>query len=154
MKTKLAYGMLLMFILTSFAGVQQSAANFSVYASINHAFYADLDADGREDDVCIYLTIEVYNYRIYTDIDLYIGVTLPSGSEFWFLVEFTVKKSYYYGWIDMKFDTFNTALESGWYDASAVGFAESERFSIMETLTFDPPGGPKDGEASGTATFL
>lgn len=117
--------------------------------TIDDAYYGNLDDDSYEDDIRISLTLVVSNWYYYTDIDLYIGIELPSGIEFWFIAEFTVYKTTYSGYITIDFDLLNTATESGWYTASAVGFANNERVSIMDTLIFDPPGSTDGADPKG-----
>jgi hypothetical protein len=130
-----------------------ASANFSVNIYIDDAWYEDIDSDGIEDDIGVNLTVSLYNKYVYTDIDLYLGITLPSGYEYWFLASFTVEKYTYYTDFGMTFELYNTATESGWYDASAVGFADGEMFSYMHTITFDPPGDTNEGNPAGAYYF-
>ena len=120
--------------------ISPTSANFSVGINITDAYYADLDADNFEDDIFISIDVTLSNIYIETDVDIYIGVTLPSGIEFWFVAKITVIKSTYSYNFGINFDLLNTALESGWYTAQAVGFAEGDQYSIMQSLIFDPPG--------------
>jgi hypothetical protein len=152
-KTNKSILLIMMFLFTSFAVIQNSSANFSVYVTVTDAYYADLSGDGLEMDVGIHLFLEIYNNKVSTDVSLYIGIELPSGLTFWFLVEFTAIKYTYYGYTNIFFEGLNTALESGWYNAYAVAFAEGEQYSVMHIYTFDPPGGSSPGEPVGRATF-
>ncbi len=127
------------------ANVPASSANFSVSIDITDAYYADLDADLLEDDIVVTLNVTLTNIYVSTNVDIYIGITLPSGTEFWFLAEINVVKYTYSVTFGMKFDLMNTALEPGWYEANAVGFADGDQFSIMDSFIFDPPGGTDGG---------
>lgn len=144
---------LTVFVLGMMSSISTASANFSVYVSFNDAYYADLDSDTLQDDIRLDMTIEIYNYQYSTDVELYVGITLPSGTQYWFLVTFTVYKSTYGYSTGMLFNAYDTATESGWYDASAVGFANGESYSIMETITFDPPGGSGPGNPQAEAIF-
>jgi len=140
MKKSFTAIMILVMSVSFIASIHTASADFSVNVYINGASYGDYDQDGYQDDIEINLTIELSNQYVYTDIDIYVGVTLPSGQDFWFGYSFTAVKYTYTGYVDMKWDLMNTALESGWYRADAVGFAKGEQFSLMDSLHFDPPG--------------
>lgn len=128
-------------------------ANYSVDVFIEDAWYEDLDSDGYQDDIGVNLSVELSNQYVYTDIDMYLGITLPSGTEYWFLASFTVEKYTYYTYFRMTFELLNTATESGWYKASAVGFADGDRFSYMDSIIFDPPGQPNESDPQGSYYF-
>ena len=87
--------LLIILLLTlSFANaIHPAKADYSVSVTINDAYYSDLDGDGLQDDIRIDLTVVLSNKYVYTDIDLYLGLTLPSGIEYWFLHSFTLQKS-------------------------------------------------------------
>lgn len=146
------YLILPIFVLAIFASAGQASANFSVYVSINDAYYADLDGDLLADDIKLDLTLEIYNYNFYTSVEVYVGVTLPSGTEYWFVITLDVYKSTTYYGTGLDVNLYDTATESGWYTAHAVGFASGESYSVMESLTFDPPGGYLPGNPSISAT--
>ncbi|MCY3414491.1 MAG: hypothetical protein INQ03_22780 [Candidatus Heimdallarchaeota archaeon] len=118
----------------------RTVPNFSVDIYIWDAYYADLDLDGYEDDIFIEIDLTLTNQYVYTDVEVFIGVTLPSGMEHWFKFDYTFKKTTLTGYITLGYDLYNTATELGWYEANAVGFAQGEEFSYMDTLIFDPPG--------------
>jgi len=149
MKEKRIFATLLMIIFVSTMNISQISANFSINIILNDAWYEDADADGDEDDIIILLTLELNNKRVVTKADLYLGIELPSGMEYWFVANFMLRKSGSYGYINLKFTLLNTATESGWYWAHAVGFAAGDQYSMMDSLEFDPPGGKTGGSPTG-----
>lgn len=146
------YGLfaILLLIATS-TSIHPTNANFSALSTISDAYYTDLDQDGLQDDVRLLILLELVNNKMYTNVDLYVGLKLPSGTEYWFLAEFVLVKYTTYGYVQLEFDLLNTATETGWYEANTVGFAGNEQFSYMDSLVFDPPGS-KNGDAV-TASF-
>lgn len=116
------------------------SANYTANTNIVSAWYADLDSDGLEDDIGVSLTLTISNNRVVSLVDVYIGLELPSGIEFWFLFEFRVSKSTQTASFDLTFHLMDTALESGWYWAYSVAFANNEQYSLMDSYYFDPPG--------------
>ena len=99
------------------------------------------------------LDVTLSNPYYRTPVDIYIGITLPSGTEHWFLAEIVVHKTTFTKSFTMHFDLYDTAYESGWYNASAVGFALGEQFSYMHTVTFDPPLERPGGDPTGVYTI-
>lgn len=134
--------------------VVPTSGNFSVSMYIVDAHYVDLDADGKEDDIYVEIDVTLTNYRVSTDVDVYVGITLPSGIEYWFLAKITIVKSTYAKTLGMAFDLLDTANEPGWYDCHAFGLAQGEQYSVMQTYTFDPPGGQSDRDPVGSFYFV
>ncbi|MCH8906361.1 MAG: hypothetical protein IH840_04655 [Candidatus Heimdallarchaeota archaeon] len=126
-------------------GIVPVSADYSVVVTLNDAWYEDSDNDGYEDDIILILTLELFIKRAVTKVDLYVGVQLPSGAEFWFLTELKLRKSGDYASFDFKFTLFDTATESGWYTAYAIGYAAGDKYAIMDSLEFDPPGSKSGG---------
>jgi len=126
--------------------INQVSADFSTTVTLTYGNYGDFDtlvglpSDGFKDDIIINMTLELYNKKYSTPIDLYFGITLPSGQEFWWEANLIVYKSSSYASFDLTIVILEIATESGFYTAQAVGFAASEKFSYMTYLVFDPPG--------------
>jgi hypothetical protein len=109
------------------------------YIQIVDAYYADLDADGYEDDIkllvdCSFAELEP------SRVDLNIWIELPSG------LTFNVRVSIYNTPNEflLNIDCFDTAIESGWYTvtmlASVMG-AGNGKIYLTDEIIFDPPTG-------------
>lgn len=131
----------ILFLVLVVPSIPASSANFSADTNINDAWYADLDGDGSEDDVAVNVTLTLSNNKIFTDVDLYINLVLPSGKEFWFVSYLTIEKYTRTAAFILLYELMDTATEPGWYDVYTVAFAEGETLSRVDYFTFDPPGG-------------
>lgn len=114
-----------------------AAANFSAYTTVLDAYYTDSDYDGYQDDVISYVGIDIYWGYYGMLVDVYVGLTLPSGAEQWYLVSVRAYSTYFV----LKLNFLNSATESGWYTVHAAAFAMNDDYSTMHSYTFDPPGG-------------
>lgn len=118
-----------------------------IEVSYRDAYYSDYEGDGNEDDVTIRLTIEIFDSAINTyygvNFDLYIGLELPSGTEYWYLIEFS-----YWHTNEFPFSVYllNHATESGWYKATTIGYIEGKDYYYENVIIFDPPGASKPGD--------
>ncbi len=146
-KLTLILGLILLTI--NLGSILGASANFSVDMTIEDAWYADLDNDSYTDDIAVVVLLELYNYNYITSVDVYIGVELPSGTTYWFTADLSLYKTTYYGYLEITFHLLNTATETGWYTAKAVGFADGETLSIMHSYDFDPPGETNGGDPVG-----
>ena len=136
---KLLFGMTILTILL-LSSVGKVSGNFSVSATFNSAWYADLDADGNADDIGTNITLTLSNNKVSTYIDLYFNIVMPSGQEYWFLSQLKIQKYTYSATFSLLYHFYNTATECGWYTMNTVGFASNEQFSLMDSIVFDPPG--------------
>ena len=138
--------------------LQQASANYTTTVTLTYGNYGDLDtlvglpADGFQDDIIINMTLELSNKRYSTPIDLYFGIILPSGQQFWWEANLIVYKTSTTASFDLSVVIIDIATESGFYTAQAVGFAVNEQFSYLTSIIFDPPGGGAGRPP--TATFL
>ncbi len=114
-----------------------TSANFSVWTNVVNAYYTDSDADGYEDDVIAVADIMIYNGYYGMLIELYVGLELPSGAELWYFVKLRAYVSYF----TLEFNFKDSATEQGWYTVHIVGFSVYDTYSVMNSYTFDPPGG-------------
>ncbi|TFG35000.1 hypothetical protein EU527_00700 [Candidatus Thorarchaeota archaeon] len=106
--------------------------------SITHAYYYDLDYDGKQDDILIDFTCRVRDWipsPSWSYFELFLK--LPSGLTY--LVTFEVYGKY--RTLQMRMAWFNCATESGWYNiridaytifSNAIGYSTSN-------YNFDPP---------------
>lgn len=140
MKNKFKIFVILLFGILLFSLVPHASADYSVYASFRDAYYADLDGDNFQDDIRLELSLDLYNSYETTNVDLYIDITLPSGTVYSFLVHLILVKSTTHGYYELSVNIYNAATESGWYTASTVAFTPDDLYSIQETIVFDPPG--------------
>jgi len=107
------------------------------YIRIVDAYYADLDADGYEDDIKLLVECSFVD----TDpnrVDLNIWIELPSGLTFNVRVSiFNTPNEFL-----LNIDCFDMAIESGWYTvtllASVMGSGDGKLY-ITDEIIFDPP---------------
>ena len=107
------------------------------YIQIVDAYYADLDADGYEDDIKLLVDCR-FTDTDPTRVDLNIWIELPSG------LTYNVRVSIYNTPNEflLNIDCFDMAIESGWYTvtliASVMGSGDGKLY-ITDEIVFDPP---------------
>lgn len=130
----------LAFVVFTFILLQNSvgaSANFSATTTVLDAYYTDSDYDGYSDDVIAYISVDI-NWGYYgMTLDIYVGLTLPSGNELWYVVTLRAYSSYFV----MKLNFLDSATEAGWYTVHAAAFSLADDYATMHSYTFDPPGG-------------
>ena len=113
----------------------------SIY--IADAYYADLDADGYEDDIKLLLEFSFENIEPLR-VDLNIWIELPSGLMYTFRVSVWGAPAQ----STLNIDCIDMATESGWYTvtmlASVMGTGSGKVY-ITDQLEFDPPTGSGPG---------
>ncbi len=130
----------LIFVAFTFIVLQNSitaSANFSATTTVLDGYYTDSDLDGYSDDVIAYVSVDIFWGYYGMSLEVYVGLTLPSGTELWYVVNLRVYESYFV----MKLTFLDSAIESGWYTIHAAAFAQVDDYATMHSYTFDPPGG-------------
>lgn len=112
----------------------------SLNVLVDDAYYDDLDTDGIQDDIRVYVIIEVNSSYLTTAVQLLLGIEMPSGNEIWFEANFDVTSIKYTSNYLVTFNLINTAKETGWYWAHCYGYINGETLSNTHSLYFDPPG--------------
>ena len=107
------------------------------YIQIVDAYYADLDADGDEDDIKLLVQCSFADTDP-TRVDLNIWIELPSGYTFNVRVSiFNTPNEFL-----LNIDCIDMAIESGWYTvtllASIMG-AGNGKLYLTDEIIFDPP---------------
>jgi hypothetical protein len=123
-------------------------------AVIYDAYYTDLDIDGYEDDIAIFVSFTI-NSGVKLRATFLLEIELPSGMTYSFLLE-----AWFYPSetpIRAKISTLNTATESGWYTATMKGIVRgipTGAFLTESSLIFDPPTGAGSGNPTASIAIL
>ncbi len=125
-------------------GIQSSSLDFAVIATVDDAYYCCLEEDCFEDDIVFEMSVFLPYFRWYDawwgyELDVFVGLTLPSGTEYWYRVSLIAYTDFFF----MDFQWFNYATESGWYTAHSIGVGSDQRandYIVEYMLDFDPPG--------------
>ncbi len=105
--------------------------------SITQGYYADVDADGYEDDVYIETTFRILCTNR-ANFDYYIELILPSGTTFTYGYRVTTRLNT----LTFHNDFFDHALESGDYTVNVYVIMKTGGTALVhDQLIFDPPGG-------------
>ncbi len=142
------FGMTMLLVL--FQGNMLVSANFSADTTVLDGFYTDSDYDGFADDVVAYVSVDVLWGYYGMSMDVYVGLTLPSGNEIWYVITLTVYTDYFI----LKLQFLDSATESGWYSVHAAAFAPQDTYATMHSYTFDPPGGSPNNPPSLLVTVI
>ncbi len=140
MKKRLKFALLITIMsTTSILGMlpQQTNAAPSISVTIIDAYYTDADGGGVQNDVVVVTEFTIDGLLV-NGLRYVIRITLPSGTTFTGIV-FVITNmaqlsttNYFY----------NTALESGWYEAFVyVDLNGNPYVSDTDHMVFDPPGG-------------
>lgn len=109
--------------------------------TIEDALYTDLDGDGYEDDVFVYVRFDLGEFCYY-EFAYIITLTLPSGAEYAYLV-------YVWAWADYVYTNnlfIDHATESGDYQVYVDAILIiPEDATDSQSCIFDPPGGSEGG---------
>ncbi len=109
------------------------------------AYYADLDLDGVEDDIRIYLNVTIIGFGADqlargVEYGMVLNLFLPSNSKYSYQYTSTDNSSRF----SLRVDILNQATEKGWYTLRVAGYYQN--LDINKPFTesfhqFDPPGG-------------
>ena len=121
---------------------------------IYDAYYTDLDIDGYEDDIAIFVSFTI-NSGIKLRATFTLDIELPSSLKHTFFLEAWFSPSDTP--IKAQISTFNTATESGWYTAFLRGIVRGiplGSFITESSLIFDPPTGTGSGNPTASIRIL
>lgn len=110
----------------------------SMTVSIRNAYYLDLDADQKEDDIVTEFIVSVPSTTPRSSLTLiHCLLELPSGRVF----SCSILVLGFYSEIDLILGWYNTAYEPGWYTFSVTAYllGSSVHAKAYDTIAFDPP---------------
>ncbi|MHA1304566.1 MAG: hypothetical protein ACTSPI_12790 [Candidatus Heimdallarchaeaceae archaeon] len=128
------------FGIKSSAYVTYSTSNSSLLTvHIQTAYYADLEGDGKENDIFTSIYISFYSIYYYNHLYAYLELDLPSGEYYAYLISLE-----FYGIqeVTLPIYLYNHATESGDYILYVAAFFADDSDILAESIAiFDPPGG-------------
>lgn len=133
-----------MLLAISSVSLTQAKTASPLQVNITSVGYTDLDDDGLADDIFVTFTVDGLKESGATKIEIYLDITLPSGTlhKSLFYVVSNVEKLHLY------IHAFNTATESGWYrlDLATVKYGDTVPVVAESSVIFDPPTGAGNGD--------
>lgn len=134
--------------LGSFSATVTSGTD-NITINIIDAYYCNLDHDGLEDDIIVKAVLDS-NFEADVLAFLYLDIILPSGLVYKF--DFQVFLELDGSHLLLTIKTYDTAIESGWYDCKLSGIIVHKDMLLFSesTYTFDPPTDRGPGEPTAT----
>ena len=117
--------------------VHVSGSYTGLTLDITHAWYADGQGDGKQNDAFAVVTFNIDNGLSKNILRYNITITLPSGVYHTYSVKLNTSQTNF----EIQNNFWNHATESGWYSVSITASLNYNCHTVSDTLTFDPPGG-------------
>lgn len=135
----------------SFSSIVKSDPSY-ITLTIIDANYSNLDFDEYEDDIQVKAILDS-NFEADILFFLFLDIVLPSG--FVYRFDFQIATHIDGSQLLLTIKTFDTAIESGWYDCVLTGIViHDDMMLFSESMcTFDPPTERGPGEPTATISI-